>query len=103
LPSSERTTVRLKDLLKKFFPFTSFSKKPLKSLGKPLHNGVIVSHLLLQNEKARLKIFFKVFLKPFLLKLKRGKLEEVSPKIIFSLYYAIVRSLATKNLNGMSF
>ena len=38
--------VRLKDLLE-ILPIYFFQQKALKSLYKPLHNGVIVSHLLL--------------------------------------------------------
>ena len=53
--------------------------------------------------KQGLKYFLKP-LKPFLLKLKRGKWEEVSPKIYFPhTKYTIVRSLATRNSNGLSF
>ena len=54
-------------------------------------------------KKQGFKYFLKP-LKPFLLKLNRGKREEVSPKIYFRhTKYTIVRSLATRNPNGLSF
>ena len=54
-------------------------------------------------KKQGFKYFLKP-LKPFLLKLNRGKREEVSPKIYFrNTKYTIVRSLATRNPNGLSF
>lgn len=58
--------------------FASFSKKAL-SIYKPLYNGNIISHLILYNEEENFRMYFDAFL----LKLKRGKWEEVAPKRSF--------------------
>ena len=41
-------------------------------------SGFIISYLILKHKEARLEMFFKAF-KSILLKLKRGKREEISP------------------------